>query len=94
MNLLSEMFSSGRIIDVIIALMVLETLALSGLYKWTGRGVAPVALLPFMAAGVCLMLALRLALTDADWLPIAGLLLLAFVFHALDIALRWRRKPG
>jgi hypothetical protein len=30
-------------------------------------------------------------MVDGDWILIAAFLMLAFVFHALDIALRWSR---
>lgn len=88
---LAGLFASGRIIDIILALMALETVALLGFHRATGRGLAPRALLPFMAAGVCLMLALKAALTGGSWQAVAGLLSLAFVAHLADIALRWRR---
>ncbi len=87
---LAGLFDSGRIIDIILALMALETVALLAFYRVTGRGVAPRALLPFMMAGVCLMLALKAALTGGSWQAVAGLLSLAFVAHLADIALRWR----
>lgn len=87
---LAGLFASGRIIDIILVLMALETVALLGFHRATGKGVAPRALLPFMAAGVCLMLALKVALTGGSWQAVAGLLLLAFVAHLADIALRWR----
>ncbi|MDX1717835.1 MAG: hypothetical protein R3287_13070 [Anderseniella sp.] len=92
MDILGDLFASGRIIDGIIVLMVLETVALLALRTITNNGVSPRALLPFMAAGICLMLALRTALVDGSWMVIAGMLMLAFVFHILDIALRWDRR--
>ena len=92
MDILGDLFASGRIIDGIIVLMVLETVALLALRTITNNGVSPRALLPFMAAGICLMLALRTALVDGSWMEIAGMLMLAFVFHILDIALRWDRR--
>jgi hypothetical protein len=91
MNILADLFTSGRIIDGIVVLMVLETAALLVLRGVTGRGVSARALLPFMAAGICLMMSLRSALVDGNWTVIAGFLMLAFVFHILDIALRWTR---
>ena len=92
MDTLGDLFASGRIIDGIIVLMVLETVALLALRTITNNGVSPRALLPFMAAGICLMLALRTALVDGSWMVIAGMLMLAFVFHILDIALRWDHR--
>lgn len=92
MDILGDLFASGRIIDGIIVLMVLETVALLALRTITNNGISLRALLPFMAAGICLMLALRTALVDGSWMVIAGMLMLAFVFHILDIALRWDRR--
>jgi hypothetical protein len=91
METLESLFVSGRIIDAILVLMALEAAVLLGFYRATGKGVSPRALLPFLAAGVCLMLALRTALTGGSWTGVAAMLSLAFVFHLADIALRWRR---
>jgi len=91
MDVFADLFASGRIVDGIIGLMLVETVVLLALQRFMGTGVRARALLPFMAAGVCLMLALRAALVDGSWTVIAGFLMLAFVFHILDIALRWSR---
>jgi hypothetical protein len=40
---------------------------------------------------VCLMLALRAVLAGGGWMTVASFLMLAFVFHILDIVLRWKR---
>lgn len=90
MDMLAELFITGRIIDMILALMALEAVALLAFNRITGKGAGPRAILPFMAAGVCLMLSLRVALTGGNWQIIAVLLLAAFVMHLLDIGLRWR----
>ncbi|MHA7816078.1 MAG: hypothetical protein ACX93N_06350 [Pseudohaliea sp.] len=76
-------FVSGRIVDALLALVLLEAI----LFYRAGRGRA---LLPNLAAGACLLLALRAALTGAPpgwlglWLAFAG------VAHGLDVAGRWR----
>ena len=90
-DVLASLFASGRIIDAILVLMALEAVGLLWFHRITGKGVGPRALLPFLAAGVCLMLALKAALTGGSWTWIAVMLSLAFVFHLADIALRWRR---
>ena len=90
-DMLQALFSSGRIIDAILVLMALEAIALLAFHRATGRGVGPRALLPFLAAGVCLMLALKAALVGSGWQAVAAMLSLAFVFHLIDIVLRWRR---
>jgi fatty acid desaturase len=91
MDVFANLFASGHIIDFILALMALEAVALLVFNRMTGRGVSPRAILPFIAAGACLMLSLRVALTGGSWQLIALLLMAAFVMHLLDIGLRWRR---
>ena len=93
MDLLQSLFLSGAIIDLIVLLMVVEVAALLAWRRVTGTGVAPRALLPFLAAGICLMLAVKFALTGQDWTRVAMALAGAFVFHLADIALRWQ-GPG
>ena len=93
MDLLQSLFRSGAIIDLILLLMAVEAVALLAWRHFTGTGVTPRALVPFLAAGVCLMLAVKFALTGQDWFLIALALAGAFVFHLTDIALRWQ-DPG
>ncbi|MBK5937810.1 hypothetical protein CCR96_00635 [Halochromatium roseum] len=87
---MAELFHSGRIIDVIILLVMLETAALLAYRRITGRGPRPQALLPTLASGLLLILALRAAIADLRWEFIALPLTLALVTHLLDIAQRWR----
>lgn len=81
-------------VDAILMLVPLEAL---GLLLWrarTGRGIAPRRLLGDLAAGFCLMAALRCALTGppspAVQAGIAALLLLAGIAHLVDLAGRWQ----
>ena len=69
--------------------MLLETIALLILHRRTGRGLPPRTLLPTLAAGLCLMLALHAALIGAPtgWLLL--LLLAAGAAHGLDLWRRW-----
>lgn len=90
MTLLEELFTSGRIADVILMLVVVEAVGLLALYKWTGRGVAAHGLLPNLAAGATLILALRSALRGEPWTVTALWLLLALFAHAADLLARWR----
>ncbi len=57
------------------------------------RGVAPWDLLPNLASGACLLLAMRAGLGGAWWgwvsLPLLGALLL----HGMDLRRRWRTAP-
>jgi hypothetical protein len=86
----AELFASGRIVDIILALVVLETLFLITMYRRTGRGVAPAALLPNAFAGFCLLCALRAALVSAPggWIDLC--LIGAMAAHGVDLWHRWR----
>lgn len=90
MDMLQSLFKSGAIIDLILLFMVVEVIALLVWRRLTGAGVAPSALLPFLAAGVCLMLAVKFALTGQHWTHVAMALGGAFIFHLTDIVFRWK----
>jgi hypothetical protein len=83
------LFDGGRVIDLILALMVVEAVALTMLYRATGRGIAPVRLWPNLLAGAFLMLALRASLTGAGVAAIGSWLFLGLIGHLVDLALRW-----
>ncbi|NEX18092.1 MAG: hypothetical protein C1943_16155 [Halochromatium sp.] len=87
---MADLFHSGRIIDIIILLVVLEIAALLSLHRITGRGPKPQALLPTLASGLLLMLALRAAIADLRWEFIALPLTLALITHLTDLVQRWR----
>ncbi len=88
---MSDFFASGRAVDFVLAIMAVE----AGLLAWhrrrSGRGVPVAELLAFLAAGTCLLLALRAALVGASWVWAAAALAGAGVAHAVDLGLRWRR---
>lgn len=87
---MGDFVHSGRAVDWILALVVLEALALIALRWRTGRGVPPAPLLANLAAGGFLLLALRAALSGVAWFWIALPLLAAFAAHLLDLRARWR----
>ena len=89
---MDALFDGGRVIDLILGLMVVEAIALAVLYHMTGRGIAPVRLLPNLFAGAFLMLALRASLTGGGGTAIGSWLILGLVGHLADLALRWPRK--
>jgi len=76
-------FASGRIVDALLLLILLEAVLFLCL-----RGGRP--LLPNLAAGACLLLALRAALTGAPVAMLGLWLALAGVAHGLDVAGRLR----
>jgi hypothetical protein len=86
---MDALFQSGRIVDLIIGLMMIETAALIAYRRFTGRGIATAALLANMAAGGCLLLALRAALAGASWTLVAIPVAVALPLHLLDMRGRW-----
>jgi hypothetical protein len=87
---MTALFSSGRIIEWILAGMVLEGIALAALHRRTGRGVAPRAFLANLLSGMCVLLAMRLVLGGAWWGFASAALLLALIFHVVDLTGKWR----
>lgn len=91
MTLLDELINSGRIVDIMLAVVLLEVLLM--LWWWGRRraGVPPVALLVNVGAGGSLMLALRAVLVSQETLVIALWLVASLVFHMADLLIRWQR---
>ena len=79
----------GRVLDFILAAMLCEGVGFSVLWRLGGRGVAPGALLWNLGSGMCLLLAMRLALGGAWWGLVSGALLGALVLHLTDIWRHW-----
>ncbi len=77
-------------IDIVIALTLLECAALALYHRRTGRGVAPRDFMPNLAAGLALMFAVRAGLEGAGWGWVAGALMASGVAHAADLKRRWR----
>lgn len=81
------LFAHGHAADLVMAVMLLE-------FVWlVSRGWRPSDAALRLLPGVCMMLALRAALTGAAWLWIALSLALAFPIHLADIRL-FRRRRG
>ena len=87
---MAEWFASGRLVDLILALTVIEAACLVFYWRSRGRGIAPLDLLPNLFAGAFLLLALRLALGGAGWELCCGSLAAAGVAHIVDLVRRWR----
>ncbi|MEA3638475.1 MAG: hypothetical protein VBE63_00860 [Lamprobacter sp.] len=87
-----ELFASGRIIDLILILVLVEALVF-GLAQRLGKQTPNLTdLLPNLAAGFLLLLSLRAALANAHWVLIALPLGLALLAHLLDLAGRWPKR--
>ena len=88
---MTELFSGTLPIDAVIALTLVEGIALALYHRQTGRGIAMGEFAANLAAGLCLMLALRGAVAGAGWLWIAPCLLGAGLAHGADLWRRWDR---
>jgi hypothetical protein len=88
---MADLFASGRLIDLILIVVVLEAGLLSLLWRYARRGIAPADLLPNLCAGAFLLLALRATLAGAGWMVASGCLAAAGLAHLIDIYRRWPR---
>jgi hypothetical protein len=86
----SGFFASGRFADVVLAFVVLEACALFFLHRFVRQGPGLVPMLPTLAAGACLVVAVRLAMTGGTPVMLATALLGALVAHLADLGVRWR----
>ena len=87
---MAQLLASGRLIDLILVLVLIEAVAIGLYWRVSGRGIAPRDLLPNLVAGACLLLALRLVLAGSDWPVVCAMLALAGLASAVDLARRWR----
>jgi len=88
---LSNVITSGRIVDIMVVFVVLEVIVLIGYWHRTGRGVPTLPLLANVGAGGSLMLALGAVLKGFEPAVIALCLVSSLVFHVSDLAIRWKR---
>ena len=89
-----EFVASGLIVDLAIALTLLELVALTVYRARTGRGIEASKLVITLASGLLLMLGLRAALTGADWPWISLTLSASGAVHVIDLKNRWPRRIG
>jgi hypothetical protein len=87
---MADLFSSGRLVDLILVVVVLEAAVLLLYWRQARRGIAPFDLLPNLCAGVFLLLALRVTLAGAGWMMVSGCLAAAGLAHLADMYRRWR----
>ena len=90
MAVLEGLYASGRVADLLVALVALEAVALSWWHRRAGRPGLPWGLLLTLATGAALVMALGAALTDAPWQTVGGWLLAALAGHVADT---WLRRP-
>jgi hypothetical protein len=85
---LQTLFESGRIADAILAILLLEVLAIHFHHRLTGRGPTLARALPFLLAGACLLLAWRTAAAGLPWPLPAAFLAGAGAAHVVDLLRR------
>ncbi len=79
-------FASGHAVDLVLLVIVVEFAILN--LRGVGRRGDVMDRVLALAPGVCMLLALRAALTGAAWPWIAGPLAVSFPFHLADLARR------
>lgn len=89
---MQELVESGRVVDAILVLILVQIAGLAWLRHRYRIGPSPRDLWPTLAAGAALLLALRAALVGAHWTVVAAWLALAFVAHLADLHRRWPRN--
>ena len=87
---LEQIYQTPLVVDIAIAFITLETLALGLLHSLTGRGLALRDYGLTVLSGLSLMLALRCALTPGFWPGMALFLVTAGLAHGADLRVRWR----
>ena len=87
---MAELYSSGRVIDLILVLMVLETVVLIRYWRRRSGGVPPLVAILNLVSGGALLLAVRCALTGAPWYWVGGFLGTAGLAHLADLWQRWK----
>ncbi len=82
------------LLDVVVALVVVEGLALAAYHRATGRGLAPRDFALHLLSGLALLLAWRSTATDG--LDATGLawLLVGGVLHAMELRRRWAQRAS
>ena len=90
MTAVEQLFSSGRVVDLILVVMVVEAAWLMTRPGFRSAA-ARLDILVALAPGALILLALRAAMTGADWRWIALALAASFPAHMLDLQ---RRRPG
>ncbi len=86
--MLKTFFASGHAVDLVLFVIVAEFIFLSTRRRRLGARASVGDRVLAFAPGVCLLLALRAALTGAGWEWIALALTASFPFHIADLIRR------
>ncbi len=85
-HVMSQLFSSGRAIDVVLLFMAVEFVVLYRRRRNPSR--LPIDLALALAPGAFLLLAVRAALTSAGWIWIAAFIAASLPAHLADVSRR------
>jgi hypothetical protein len=88
-GLMTALFTSGHVVDIVLAVMLLEVGLLLAYRHRIRNGPSVTDVLSVLVPGVFLLLALRGALVGAGIVLIAACLIAAFLAHVADVARRW-----
>jgi hypothetical protein len=88
--LMPNFFYGTRIVDFVLAVVAVEIIAITVYWHSKHRGIAPAQLLPNLAAGALLLLALRFSLSEYAWPWYTACLAFAGIANIADLRQRWR----
>lgn len=89
---MTDLWQIRWLLDAVIVFTVLEGMGLWLYHRITGQGLAPVEYALNMLSGLCLMVAVRAAVSDMPWPWIAVCLSASGLAHGWDMVRRWRQR--
>ena len=89
---MTDLWQIRWLLDAVIVFTVLEGLGLWIHHRITGQGLAPNDYALNMLSGLCLMLAVRAAVSGLAWPWVAVCLSASGLAHGWDMQRRWRRQ--
>lgn len=83
------LLTTPAIAYMLLGFLAVEAFLLLVIWKKKFVGLPPMQIVAFLGAGACFAIALGLALAGVQYHWLGAALIAAFMFHALDIYLRW-----
>jgi hypothetical protein len=91
---MTDLFTSGRVVDVALAVILLELAALLIFRQRLTPGMKPLDLIGQLSAGFMLLLGVRCAVGGVDYRVTLALLAASFPAHLFDLMRRARRTAS
>lgn len=85
-----DLLSSPAIAYLLLTVLAIEALVLYWVWREKKKGIPPVQVLTFLGSGAAFSFALWCVLAEANVFWLAICLVIAFIFHILDLKLRFR----